>query len=225
MIVTLPWPNSLLRGVRRFRSESEPVKPDPALPELGYPIQPAPRVAVLGLALYSPGPIRIYVQPRPEFLEQFRPLALAGPASMLEEVARWREEGRLSWDGWQYPLVVFSDVTTGLLTEERRRSLWEAFDLPIYEQLRGFGGELLAYECDAHDGFHVNENVARFERCAGSDRLLLSTLSPGPAAVQRLDTGWTGEVETGPCACGAVPKRLVGLRGRSMSLVRAATAG
>jgi hypothetical protein len=212
LLSTIRWPHSLLRGVRRLGSQAAPQRPHPQLPLLAYPIQPTPRVAVLGMALYSPGPIQIFIHPTPEQLDRFQPQALAGTSELLHRVAAWREQGRLAWGGWQYPLVVFSDIASGLLSAETRESLWKAFDLPIYEQIRGFDGALLAYECDAHDGLHVNSVSASFEASGREGRLLLTTCNKIASTLRQLDTGFSGKVEREICACGASVVRLSGLR-------------
>jgi hypothetical protein len=41
------------------------------------------------------------------------------------------------------------------LSEEDREQLWAAFRVPIFEQVIGKSGKLLAAECEAHDGLHV----------------------------------------------------------------------
>jgi hypothetical protein len=41
------------------------------------------------------------------------------------------------------------------LTETSRDSLWAAFHVPVFEQVIGKSGELLAAECEAHDGLHL----------------------------------------------------------------------
>jgi hypothetical protein len=41
------------------------------------------------------------------------------------------------------------------LTDADRDWLWSAFRVPIFEQIIGESGELLATECEAHNGMHV----------------------------------------------------------------------
>lgn len=41
------------------------------------------------------------------------------------------------------------------LTEEDRERLWRAFHVPVFEQRIGRSGGLLAWECEAHDGLHI----------------------------------------------------------------------
>ena len=69
------------------------------------------------------------------------------------------------------------------LTEEDRERFWRAFRVPVFEQIIAETGHLLAAECEAHDGLHIE--------------------TPGlkPRA---------GEVlETTTCGCGRTTPRLV----------------
>jgi hypothetical protein len=69
------------------------------------------------------------------------------------------------------------------LTEDDRERLWRAFRVPVFEQRIGRSGSLLAWECEAHDGLHIESPKLR------------------PRA---------GEVlETAPCGCGKTAPRLI----------------
>ena len=69
------------------------------------------------------------------------------------------------------------------LTEEDRERLWRAFRVPVFEQRIDESCALLAAECEAHDGLHVE----------------------APGIVPR-----EGEVlETAPCGCGKTTPRLI----------------
>lgn len=69
------------------------------------------------------------------------------------------------------------------LSDEARERLWRAFRVPVFEQRIDHSGRLLAYECEAHDGLHIEASGA------------------GPHQ---------GEiVETARCGCGRATARLV----------------
>jgi hypothetical protein len=69
------------------------------------------------------------------------------------------------------------------LTEDNRARLWRAFRVPVFEQRIDQSGRLLAAECEAHDGLHVES----------------PDVSPR-----------SGEVlETEPCGCGRTTPRLI----------------
>ena len=78
-------------------------------------------------------------------------------------------------------MIVLTRVGDDLLAMERRQRLWKAFRVPIFEQIIGANGVLLAAECEAHAGLHIES--ARFDL---SSRL----------------------IETAPCGCGRPGPRL-----------------
>jgi hypothetical protein len=56
-------------------------------------------------------------------------------------------------------IVVFSAVgPDGALETRHRDLLWKAFGLPVFEQLRGADGRVMARECEVHDGLHLDAN-------------------------------------------------------------------
>jgi len=138
---------------------------------LHYPLPGAPRVAVLGLPVKIEDNIRCFSHWTCNQIMRFSPEAIAGSLSDLLEIERLRSDGFLLAPCLSLPLVVFSSLRTGILNQQDRECLWHAFGLPFYEQIRDDEGRLLAYECDAHDGFHwvgeeVGTHLARPVLCA-----------------------------------------------------------
>ena len=39
--------------------------------------------------------------------------------------------------------------------------MWDAFGVPVFEQCLGLDNELLAMECEAHDGLHLMGTTSR----------------------------------------------------------------
>ena len=68
------------------------------------------------------------------------------------------------------------------LTEARRECFWFAFRVPVFEQIIGERGELLAAECEAHDGLHIESMRAPLDKMT---------------------------LEMSPCGCGRKTPRLV----------------
>ena len=52
-------------------------------------------------------------------------------------------------------VVVFTYEDGACLRDEERDYLWERFGVPVFEQYLSRTNELLASECDAHDGLHL----------------------------------------------------------------------
>lgn len=162
--------------------------------ELRYPIQPEPVVKSL-IAGFTPKPWLL----APNEMGRFD--TLAGPAAMLRRLAA---TGPL-----RYPCIAFSGGSYDPLNEEDREFLWRCFRVPVFEQLVGFRGEVLAEECEAHCGLHVREDAAIFEDYSGE--LVVTSLQTLRYPVIRLRTGMSGHLEHRPCGCGASSPRLVGV--------------
>ena len=116
-----------------------------------YPVLPAPRTAVLqpwfrrGLLLRSP--TRIFNRGWSREAEQFAPAAVAGTVEQLFALA--------PMPCLTHALVVLSRPAAPRLTDAERDQLWEKHRVPVFEQVIGNAGELLAAECEAHDGLHL----------------------------------------------------------------------
>jgi hypothetical protein len=146
-------------------------------PALFYPIPPAPPTAVLVGAFRSVGNTRVFRDGWSEEAANFGPSAIAAAPAQLQALR-----------GTSIPSLrnaVIALVLPGepRLTEDDREQLWRAFHVPVFEQRIGRTGSLLAWECEAHDGLHVESQKLR------------------PRA---------GEVlETSPCGCGRTTPRLI----------------
>ena len=128
--------------------------------------------------------------------------ALAGPLGLLRHVARLQPDYRVRA---QFAVLVLRGPGDGDLTGSDRSLLWEAFQVPVSEAFIGFDGELLAWECEAHCGMHVNAG-AIFEEFGGA--IYFTSLSDRGQPSLRLETGLSGRVLAGPCECGRPGPRL-----------------
>ena len=54
-----------------------------------------------------------------------------------------------------HAVIVLEHPGDALLSAGERERLWRAFRVPVFEQIIGPRGKLLAAECEAHDGLHV----------------------------------------------------------------------
>jgi hypothetical protein len=135
-------------------------------------------------------------------LRQYAPEALALPLSTALSFADWKLRG-LELPSLKVALVVFSSITPepGILAPHHRDLLWKAFGLPVFEQLRGRDGRVIAWECEVHDGLHLDA-----------------------AAVAGIATGFSVEVDPEACACGLETPRLRYLRPMGEKKARAAAA-
>ena len=145
-----------------------------------YPMDPAPRTAVLA-ACFRPtrfqakSTIRLFPQGWSEEVAAFAPAAVAATREELLGLAAGDRP-----PAFTHAVIVLESPGQMLSAGDRQR-LWRAFRVPVFEQIIGPRGELLAAECEAHDGLHVEV--------------------PGRA--------WEGyRLELAPCGCGRTTPRL-----------------
>lgn len=140
----------------------------------------------------------------------FRAETIAGPLQALL---------RLVGSGETLPasvrrVVVHTGLGELLLSDRVRETLWRAFELPVFEELRGSGGELLAFECDAHAGLHLRTDSAIFEILDGE--LVVTSLAAVAYPTVRLRTGLAGAIEEGVCPCGETVARFIPAAGAAV---------
>jgi hypothetical protein len=144
-------------------------------PVLVYPIPPAPRTAVLVDGFRSAGNVRVFENGWSQEAADWGPSAIAATVAQLSALP---PVGSV-----RNALIVLVRPDEPSLAEEDRNRLWRAFRVPVFEQRIDGLCNLLAAECEAHDGLHLES----------------------PAAMPR-----EGEmVETATCGCGRITPRLI----------------
>ncbi len=140
----------------------------------------------------------------------YQPQALLGTYATLNRLARAGSRGDTAIPASVHRVIVHSSVSTGLLSEEQRETLWQAFELPVFEHLLGLDGELLAWECVAHAGLHIQAEHAFIEGPNGhAAEVVLTSLAGLRYPLVRLRTGLTAEHAKGRCGCGHPSPRLL----------------
>lgn len=139
-----------------------------------HPLETAARTAILMRGFEENKQVRVFPRGWTHAAARFRPTSLAGPLPALREMARYEVE-------LEQAVIVFTDLQNRLKDSDRD-FLWQAFGVPVYEQCRGQGNELLAAECEVHEGLHV---------CAG------------------IPCNWEGELDREQCGCGRTTPRLM----------------
>lgn len=163
-------------------------------PALDYPLPEAERIAVLGAQLRPERRVRSYLHWRTPELVAWRPQALAGHRMELFSIGELRRRRFVPLLDLTFPLVVLSSLREGPLSREQHDRLWTLYGLPVYEQIRGADETLLAWECDAREGWHLALNT-------NGDPLL---------ALDRVRAaGWLGHEIDGRCDCGETGPRLL----------------
>jgi phenylacetate-coenzyme A ligase PaaK-like adenylate-forming protein len=148
-----------------------------------YPIPPAPRTAVLIPGFRSHGCVRVFAKGWCEEAANFAPQAIAGTLGQLEAIAA----SGSSLDSLSHAVVVLGRWEDARVSEADREMLWRRFRVPVFEQIVSRNGVLLAAECEAHHGLHIEADAAR---ARGRE-------------TQRIDES--------KCACGRTTARIISL--------------
>jgi len=164
--------------------------------------------------------IRVFPELDSPALGEFSPSVIGATAPILVWLAEEALARRLRLPGLDRALVAWSAIGHAVLKPAERDLLWLAYPVPVYEEIRGPRGELLAWECEAHCGLHVAERRAVF--VAGEDGELSVCLGyPDGRTTPPLSLGLEGRVETAACACGRAGRRILELRNRVEAAPRA----
>ena len=139
-----------------------------------HPLDPAARTAILARGFEESDTVRVFPRGWTDAAARFRPTSIAGAVEALLAMARYEVE-------LQHAVIAFTDLHARLRDPDRE-FLWQMFGVPVFEQCLGPGNQLVAAECEAHQGMHV---------CG---------LVPSE---------WDGEVEREKCGCGSTAPRLV----------------
>jgi hypothetical protein len=118
-----------------FSRASSTKRSDSAL-SFPYPITPCPPMAV-----FPP-----YFAPNEQALALVS--TIAAPIDVIRAIdpSEWMPE---------FPLIVLSRLDDSLLGEEDRDFIWNTFGVPVFEYLLDGDGRILARECEAHEGLHI----------------------------------------------------------------------
>jgi hypothetical protein len=92
--------------------------------------------------------VRVFADGWCDRAARFGPCAAAAPLTELRRLAGKGIELR-------HAVVVLTYGANSGLSEADRDFLWTAFGVPVFEQCLRPNNELLAMECEAHDGLHV----------------------------------------------------------------------
>ncbi len=134
-------------------------------------------------------------------LKTFAPNILIGPASALQRLMERMDLLTLELTSVDHAVFVLTEVGDKPVTDLTRVVLWQHFGVPVYELYLDSRGVLLASECEAQDGWHVESGARFFLR----DRELMVQSAPGGP----VRTGLTRFLESAPCACGRSGTRIL----------------
>ena len=208
-------------GSGALLNANEPRSP---LRELYWPLPPAAKTAVLMEGFREHRTLKVFGGEKQIDWMRFAPEALAGPAPELRRLAELVENRRIAIPRPVHSLIAFSLLPQAFLSDEVRDLLWRVFRVPVFGQIMSPSCELLAWECEAHRGYHVAGDSAIFEtdHTGADSELLVTSLVDRRRPVLRMATGMSGRLEHATCACGLAGPRLVELRRKPLAKASAA---
>jgi hypothetical protein len=166
---------------------------------------PFPATAKLRVAQLSQGPRFAAVVPfTPERwleLEAYRARVLIGDASDLQRLLEQVQLGMLALASLDTAIVVLTRYRVAPLRDTSRVTLWQGFGVPIFELYLGPDNSVLAAECGAHEGWHLERRT----HCSHHNGELILD-SPGNYG---LCTGLAATIDDSACPFGQTTPRLM----------------
>jgi hypothetical protein len=141
-----------------------------------------------------------FLPSRWKLLPAWAPNALIASAADLQRVMERIDMGTLKLNSLDHSIHVLTELGDKPLTDVLRDVLWQRFAVPIFELYTG-ARAVLAYECEAHDGWHI-EPAKRLDIEGGE--LVFRSKGRKPTR-----TGLFREIDGQPCLCGRPGARIV----------------
>src|SRR4051794_38202874 len=118
-----------------------------------YPVPNCPAIAVFSHYFAPIAPITIATDATT--LPELNVRSVAASIETIRTInpQHWKPE---------FPIVVLSDFRSGLISDDDRDYIWRTFGMPVFEYLLDARGKILARECEAHDGLHVEGEIDIF---------------------------------------------------------------
>src|ERR1700761_2758956 len=139
-------------NVRRFRSQGTSRRKLPLLAAANL------RIAQLGKRADFDS-VRVFRPGEWTSIEAYRPRVLTGTAADLQELAERVELNVIELSSVDHAIFVLTRCGDEPLTDVLRVALWQTFGVPVYELFMSPEGALAAWECEAHEGWHVEPSV------------------------------------------------------------------
>ena len=179
------------------------------------PISPQTRIASITVNKIEAGHFRHFAREKWPDIEMFRPQILIGDMADLEKLASLSEMGALDTSSVDTAVLVATGWNAAPMTDVQRVVLWQAFAVPVYELLVSPKGYLMASECEAHIGWHLESRVSVSRARTG----LTLQVRQG-----RERLGTDARIASAVCACGRRAPRIIREHQPHLVRVLAATA-
>ncbi len=180
--------------------------PRKQLQKFRFPLAMPARVAMFEGGFLVDGAIRQFAAREAEQLHEYVPEALVLPLQVALMLADQKQRQMLDLPTLTAAVVILTSLDDTPLAENHRTLLWRAFGVPLFEQLQGWDGAVIARECEVHDGLHVDETAVIFE--SDGKELIATQLTAMEDPILRVRTGVSGTILNQHCECGAETPRL-----------------
>ena len=120
-----------------------------------FPLSRPVRVALLEEGFRTDANVRTFEPDDMAWLRSYAPEALVAPLDLALSLADRKRRGILDLPSVRTAIVVLTSGEDSPLTDDHRDLLWRAWGVPVFEQLRGPDGTVIARECEVHDGLHI----------------------------------------------------------------------
>jgi uncharacterized protein YjhX (UPF0386 family) len=165
--------------------------------QLPFPATSGVRTALLGSTCISFHGLATFAEGRWRDLCAFGPQALVGSTPVMMRAAAAMFRGELPLPTLDCAVFVLTELGTPVLSEADREVLWRAFLVPVFELCVDRSGNLIAAECEAHDGWHLADPKLEF-LTGGTELFIRRRGSPGT----EMRTGMKAERAPTSCCCG-----------------------
>jgi len=223
-VASHPLPENLLQSfpvtprdeyLLRREQHLNPGSSETGFRHFDYPLHPPPRTAILMEGFIETQKVVCFPDGWSTELQKLRPECLAGPVTMLRRMAVNVLNSGARFPSLRRPIVAFTGLPfgdTGLLTAADRDQFWTAYRVGVEEHFLGHRHEVLARECAAHSGLHLDPIQAVFEVDADTSELIITSLANTVFPVARLATGFKAKLTEAQCPCGFTGQRLLDLQ-------------
>jgi hypothetical protein len=120
-----------------------------------FPLSGPVRVALLEEGFRTDSNVRTCSPDDMVWLRAYAPEALVAPLDLALSLADRKRRGILDLPSVRTAIVVLTSCEDSPLSDDHRDLLWRAWGVPVFEQLRGLDGTIIAMECEVHDGLHI----------------------------------------------------------------------
>jgi len=88
-------------------------------------------------------------------MQTWGPEVLVAPLSLALTLADQKQRGLFDLPTLTTAVIALTSIDDSPIANHHRDLLWRAFEVPLFEQLCGADGRVVAAECEAHEGLHV----------------------------------------------------------------------